>query len=88
MAVAGAEQNFGKRKTLPRRAQTGPTQSARNSLQVHRNSFDLSLQYSESRKHPAMAAKTGILVAAAFVFQAGDRYVRKLFAVLEYGGAG
>jgi hypothetical protein len=31
-----------------------------------------------------MVPKTGILVAKPFVFKAGDRYVRKLFAVLEH----
>jgi hypothetical protein len=32
-----------------------------------------------------MVPKMGILVAKAFVFQAGDRYVRKLFAVASIG---
>src|SRR4029079_10079173 len=40
-------------------------------------------EYSEFRPRPAMVPKIGILVAKPFVFHAGDRCVRKLFALLE-----
>jgi hypothetical protein len=84
MPVARAEKDLGKRQALTSRAQACPAQSGRNCFGVHHPSFKYGpRKYSEFRPAPAMVSKIGILVAKPFIFQAGDRYVRKLFAVLE-----